>query len=285
MCQEKPTRLYTRWDFDSQKFKARKNKLRKFENKVKSYLQSERPNCTIETYHTTGSQKKIDCFNVQGVCANCKTIFEAMGCYFHFCACQEARESMTEEEAQRGLKRRECDELRRDFLRNKGFKVVEIWEYIWWETLKDYESAKNHVKNNFPFTLPLSQEPLLAKIREDKLFGYVQCDLEVPDGLKYKFSNFPLISKNFNVSSADIGDYMSDYAIDNDLLKQPQCMLISSFKLENGTVITLLLNFYLSIGLNCTKIYSFVQYTPKKGFKNFVQSVVDAGRARDENTE
>ena len=86
-----------------------------------------------------------------------------------------------------------------------------------WE--KGDESVIIHVRNNFPFKLPLTQETLLTKIREDKLFCYVQCDLEVPDGLKYKFSNFPQIFESFNVSRADIGDYMRDYAIDNDLLK------------------------------------------------------------------
>ena len=78
---------------------------------------------------------------------------------------------------------------------------------------------------------------------------------------------------------------MRDYAIDYDLLKHQQRMLISSFKLVIGTVITPLLNFYLSIGLKCTKIYRFVQYTPKKCFNNFVQSVVDARRIEDENRE
>ena len=96
MCQEMPTGLYTRWEFDSdsQKFIARQNKSRKFVNMVMSYLQSQRPNCTIESYYLSGTQKKIDCFNVDGFCAHCKIIFEAMGCYFHFCACQEARASM-----------------------------------------------------------------------------------------------------------------------------------------------------------------------------------------------
>ena len=77
---------------------------------------------------------------------------------------------------------------------------------------------------------------------------------------------------------------MRDYAIDNDLLKKPQRMLISSFKLENGTVITPLSNFYLSLGLKCTKIYCFVQYIRKKCFNNFAQSVVDARRVGDENS-
>ena len=141
------------------------------------------------------------------------------------------------------------------------------------------------MRNNFPFKLPLTQESLLTKIREDKLFGHVQCDLEVPDGLKYKFSNFPPIFKNFNISQADFGDYVRDYAIDNDLLKQLQHMLISSFKLENGTVITPLLNFYLSPGLKCTKIYRFVQFTSKNASNNFFQSVVDAERVGNEKPE
>ena len=68
------------------------------------------------------------------------------------------------------------------------------------------------------------------------------------------------------------------------MLKHPQRMLISSFKLENGkTVITPLFNFYMELGLQCTKIYRFVQYSPRKCFNNFVQSVVDARREGDEN--
>ena len=74
---------------------------------------------------------------------------------------------------------------------------------------------------------------------------------------------------------------MKTYAQENDLLKQPQRILISSFKMTNETLITPLFNFYL--GLQCTKIHSFVQYTPHKVFNSFVQSVVDARRAGDEN--
>ena len=45
MCQAMPTGLYTRWEFDTnlQKFKARQNKIRKFENMVISFYQATRP--------------------------------------------------------------------------------------------------------------------------------------------------------------------------------------------------------------------------------------------------
>ena len=78
---------------------------------------------------------------------------------------------------------------------------------------------------------------------------------------------------------------MKEYAIEHNLLKQPQQMLISSFKLENGTINTPLLNFYLRLGLKCTKIYRFVQYPHEQGSISFAQSVVYARRADDENPD
>ena len=97
MCQPIPTGLYTRWNYDSeyQEFIPQQNKLRSSENKVLSYFQETRPECNIESNVTTGRQKKIDCFSVDGICNHCHKVFEAMGCYFHYCPCQEARPSLT----------------------------------------------------------------------------------------------------------------------------------------------------------------------------------------------
>ena len=143
-------------------------------------------------------------------------------------------------------------------------------------------------KESYPIRLSLqkktiSTDSLLEKIRDGSLYGYIQCNLVVPDELKAKFSNFPPIFNNTEVGRNDIGEYMQNYAIENDLLKHPQRMLMSSFKLENGSIITPLFNFYMELGLQCTKIYRFVQYLPRKCFNKFVQSVVDARREGDEN--
>ena len=109
------------------------------------------------------------------------------------------------------------------------------------------------------------------------------CNASVPDELKAKFSNFPPIFKNIDVTRNYIGQYMKTYAEVNVLLKQPQRILISSFNLNNGTLITPVFNFYLDLGIHCTKIHRFVQYTQRKVFNSFVQSVVDARRAGDGN--
>ena len=115
------------------------------------------------------------------------------------------------------------------------------------------------------------------------MFGYVQCDIEVPEELKKKFANFPPIFKNTNVGRHDIGSLMKDYAEKEGLPCQPQKMLISSYFLENGTLITPLPLFYLDLGLVCKKDYRFVEYIPVKCFNEFVQSAVDARRKEDEN--
>ena len=100
--------------------------------------------------------------------------------------------------------------------------------------------------------------------------------------MQFKSSNFPPILKNFDECCNNIGEYIKNYAEQNDLLKNSQRLLISSFKLENGTIITPLLNFYLSLRLQRTKTYRFVNNTPEKCFSNFVQSVIDDRREGDE---
>ena len=76
---------------------------------------------------------------------------------------------------------------------------------------------------------------------------------------------------------------MKLYAEENSLLKQPQQILMSSFNFSNVKPITPLLNFYLDHGLQSTKFHRYVQCTQRTVFNSFDQSVVDAGRAGDEN--
>ena len=45
------------------------------------------------------------------------------------------------------------------------------------------------------------------------LFGYVQCDIEVPENLRELFANFPAIFKIKKVSRNDIGPFLKEYAV------------------------------------------------------------------------
>ena len=111
----------------------------------------------------------------------------------------------------------------------------------------------------------------------------MKCDFEVPENLRANFANLPPLFKNTLVCKSDIGDLMKNYDEEERLLSQSRRMLISSSTLQNGTLITPLLLFYLKLGLVCTKIQHFVEYTLKKCFNSFVQSAVDARKQGDEN--
>ena len=135
MCQPMPTGLYTRWNYDteSQNFTPGQNKTRSFKNMVLSYFQQTRPDCKIENNVTTGRQKTNDCFSVDGNCYHCNTVFEAMGCYYHYCSCQEVRPSLTDNKIMRAIKNREQDQMRKEYIEQKGYKIIETWECKWWK--------------------------------------------------------------------------------------------------------------------------------------------------------
>ena len=152
-----------------------------------------------------------------------------------------------------------------------------------WNLYKTTTCVKEHLRESIPYKRALREVRLLEEIGSGKLLGYVQCDIEVPQGLKKVFVKFPPIVKNTNVGRHDNGLLMKDYAEKEALLCQPRKMLISSYFHENGTLITSLLLFYLDLGLVCKNIYRFVEYIPVKCFNNFVQSAVYARREGDEN--
>ena len=204
---------------------------------VMSYLQRTRPESEIESFFTTGRLKKSDCFSVDGFFSHCNTVLEAIGCFHPFCPCQELRPSLTEDDIQRGSRKKELDALRRHDLQEIGFKVIERWECEWWRLYKTTNTVKQRIREDFPFRRSLAAEQLSEEINEGMSFDYVHCDIEVHENLRSKFNNFPPIFKNTLVSKNDIGDSMKNYAEEEGLFAQPGKRLKSRFTLQNGTLI------------------------------------------------
>ena len=247
-----------------------------------SYFQQTIPECKTESNVTTGRQKKIDCFSFDGIFNHCNTAFEALVCYFHYCPCQEARPSLTENKHMRGIKKMEQDQMRKERIQQKGYKINKKWECSWWGLHRIDAAVKNHLRANFLYQPPLSEKRLMQEIRSGRLFAYVQCDRKVPEHLTAYFANFHPYFKNTVVSRNYIGDLTKECAEKEQIMSEPRRMPISSFHPKNGSVITPLLLSYLHLNLECTKTHQFVQYTPKKCFNSFVRSAVDARRQGDE---
>ena len=146
----------------------------------------------------------------------------------------------------------------------KRCQIVEMWECEWWSLYKTDVSVKSHLRENSPHKRLLSEERVLQVIFDGRLSGYIQCDIEVPQHLRRYFSNFPTIFKKIVVSKEHIGTLMKEYAEKENIMVQHRKMLISSFHLTIGTLITLSFLFYLKLELVCKKIHRFVQYIPKK---------------------
>ena len=156
------------------------------------------------------------------------------------------------------------DELRRSYIQEKGFTVIEMWECEWWRVYKATTNVKLHIRKNFPNRRSLTEQQLLEGIKKGSLFGYVQGDIEVPENLRVNFANFPPIFKNTLVSMNDIGDLMKMYTEGGGIMSQPRKMLISSFTLQNGTLITPLLLFYLQLGLVVVPVNRYIYLSLKE---------------------
>ena len=132
-------------------------------------------------------------------------MFEAIGCFYHDCPCQEARPALTDEDIHRGTKKGELDEMRTQYIEEKSYTVVEKWQCESWKIHRTDVSVKEDLRESILCKRPLRQRQLLDKIKSGALFRYVHCDIKVPDHLKNKFANFAPFSENTNVCRQDIG--------------------------------------------------------------------------------
>ena len=113
-------------------------------------------------------------------------------------------------------------------------------------------------------------------MKNDTLFGILECDIHVPDPLKPHFSEMLPISKNTEISCEEIGPFMKAFAEDNNIMPKPQRSLIGSFFSTKIMLVTPVLKWYLVHGLEVPKIYQVVEYTPKRCFEPFGNAVSDA---------
>ena len=131
----------------------------------------------------------------------------------------------------------------------------------------------------------MREESILQPVMVEKLFGTLEVDLEVPDHLKSKFANMPLIFKNIGVSREDIGDHMEAYAEEEGIMSKKRTCLIGSIHGEKIMVVSPLLKWYVNHGLKMTLIHHVVEYTPAACFQNFGDNISEARRGGNADAE
>ena len=167
-----------------------------------------------------------------------------------------------------------------DYITSNGFSLIIMWECQWAE----YKRS-NTVHNRYMFpTEPLyrmSENTILERIKEGKIFGAAEVDIHVPDLLKPFFQEMPPIFKNTVIKKDDIGSFMQQFLEDAELSYKDTKYLIGSMFGEKILMITPLLVWCMEHGLVVTRVYQVIEFSPAKCFKQFADRVSNDRRAGD----
>ncbi|KAG2844588.1 hypothetical protein PC129_g6750 [Phytophthora cactorum] len=126
---------------------------------------------------------------------------------------------------------------------------------------------------------------IIDDIKANKIFGFLECDIQTPEHLKQYFSEMTPIFKNVLIDCADesvIGNHMFDYNQSRGSNRaKPARKLIGSYFGENILIYAPLLKWYISHGMEITKTYSFIKASSHKAFAPFMEAVSNARREGD----
>ena len=133
------------------------------------------------------------------------------------------------------------------------------------------------VKN---FTLPGSprvfqteyhnNQEITCHIQEEKLYGIVCCDITIPKEERAKCSDFPPIFTHKTIGREDLCKPMLDYALQYELLKQPQKRLCTLFESKEGTYSTSYIKYLVdTFDAKLSNITHIIQFSPSTIFEEF----------------
>ena len=175
---------------------------------------------------------------------------------------------------------------REQAIRDAGYNLVTITSCQWIQNpeskqlyptppppIKPTEMTENEKQ--------MRMEEILDDIKNEQVFGFAKVDIHVKDEDISKFSEFPPIFKNTEITIADIGDHMQEYCRKIARRTGVKRSLISSMKGKGILILTPLLKWYLDNNLVVTRLHYFISYNGKECFDWFTKEVTNDRRAAD----
>ena len=131
---------------------------------------------------------------------------------------------------------------------------------------------------------PEEQDEIIQNVLNDKLFGFFEVDIEVPEQKRKRFSEFCPLFVISEVPEDQIPQHMKDYKINTGrkMIKNNK-KLLGVMKAEKILIYSPLLKWYLNHGLQVTKIHRYISYISGRPFKWFPEEVSSARRAADQD--
>ena len=130
-------------------------------------------------------------------------------------------------------------------------------------------------------TYMTQMQEIINDVMNDKLFGIIDCNIEVPENLYEYFAEFPPLFINVEYSSDRGGEYMKN-VIEKVLHRKhfSERKLISTMR-ARGLFKTNLIKWYLSHGLKITSMRGYIPAIKSAIYKNFVDWVSNSRRKGD----
>ena len=249
---------------------------------------------------------RIGPYPVDGFCSETGTVFQYDGCYFHphqNCVLFEKRDT---KETGKWKKMREIRKLqseqRNKFILSHGFKLRIMKECDWVEMIKSNEDLQIHIQNRYPkflkkYPREVSETDILKSVQNELFFGCLEVDINVPDQWKTEPPNNTCLSPyeffkemspifcNANVPFEKIGDHMQKHAKEYNLGEKPRRLLVGGMSAKKIFLASQLLKWYLDFGMEVTRVYQCVEFTPEKCFAKFEKQVTEARRLGDLNSD
>ena len=231
-------------------------------------------------------KRKLVPIKVDGFCQELDTVFEFYGDHWHCHPDQFPDEDAVHPTVKdkdgnpmsvKDIRAR--DHQRVQDLQDNGFTVEIIWEKDWEALLTQRPDIKAYISQHRTYThfkKYLNQDQIIQYIQDGRLFGFVECDIEVPDQLKEYFSKMTPIFKNVDVCLNDVGESMQEYAKQHNIKDVPRRLLIGSYFGKKIGLSTPLSKWYLEHGLVITHIYTVIEYIPNAAFNSFMMQVAQA---------
>ena len=216
-------------------------------------------------HQVNGREKRIGKLPVDGWCSETNTAYQFHGCFYHGHPCLGLETNAVNGKPMTQL----LAETRKNTAYLRHFvKVVELRECEWKETRRD-PVVKKCLDAAFPrrrhVRWTMTSQQILRGVRDGTIFGLIECDVSVPITLHAHFSEMQPVFKNIRLTRDDLGPFM----------------LVGSFHGDKILLATPILRWYLEHGLEVTRVYQVVEYTPIPCFRRFGDAVSTARREGD----
>ena len=238
-----------------------------------------------------GGEKQVGPFRVDGFCPENNTVYSFHGCYFHChgagADCELTKNIKSDQWKKRGDKIYRRTVQRREFIESQGFIVKEMWECEFDSMVKKTPTLKNFIIQNFTRKTDclgkLTMEKILELVTSGKMFGAVEVDISVPENLFAMFEEMCPLFCNTEVPYEAMGEHMQGYLSFSEGSTKARRLLVGVMKAKQILLATPLLKWYMKHGLEVTKVYKVIEFTPSNCFSKFVDMVTEGRRKGDKD--